>query len=100
VSPLPSSCKTQLESSETYQTEASSSWYLKLLKLQASFIKFKGEILLENGHWLSTKANIKMENKEWNYENINWVELIQENVQWCALVVGVLNIWAVLPELV
>jgi hypothetical protein len=39
-----------------------------------------------------------MKNKETNCEDVNWVGLTEENVQWCTLVAAVVSIWAVLSE--
>jgi hypothetical protein len=48
---------------------------------------------MKGQHW-----NEEIKNREINCEDINWMELAQENAQWCALVVAVLNLWALLPE--
>jgi hypothetical protein len=50
VPPLSSSCKAELESSETYKTEASSEHGVKLLELQICLVAFSLQNVFQNWH--------------------------------------------------
>jgi hypothetical protein len=43
--------------------------------------------------WHRLKNNIKIDFKETEYENVDWIQLAQERVQWQALVNMVMNLW-------
>jgi hypothetical protein len=47
---------------------------------------------------MRSKDNIKTDLRETACENVRWMELAQDRVQWRALVLAVLNLGVLLPQ--